>query len=64
MDRLTVPELKDIEGRFDAFATWLERVIDGAGYDADAARNGVALVRKDMRRLIEQARERDGLLKE
>jgi hypothetical protein len=56
MDKLSARELDIIDSRIDAFFTWIERICDGEGYDATVAREGMAIVKGDIQRLIDQAR--------
>ena len=56
MDKLSGRELDVIDARIDAFFAWIERAFDGEGYDATVAREGMAIVKGDIQRLIDQAR--------
>jgi hypothetical protein len=59
-DRLTPLDLDRIEQRLDAFGEWFERVVDGAGYDRQAAIEDWRLLAADQRMLLEQSRREYG----
>ena len=57
MDILSELDLDRIEQRLDAFGEWFARIINGAGYDSEAALKDFDLLARDQRLLIGQARK-------